>query len=291
MPKISVLTPLYNTNPLHLKEMINSVLTQTYQDFEFLLLNDSPDNQELEQIVMSFNDKRIKYLENKKNIGISASRNKLIDLARGEYLAICDHDDISLPTRFEKQVEFLDRHKEVGVVSALCEVFGNGKHVFQKHPEYDWEIKKLLADDCYVAHPAAMVRKSVLTENNITYNEFYSPAEDYKLWADLMGITHFHNIQENLLKYRTFDKNTSVLQQDKMNNAAQNIRSEIRNKYPAYFLEKLSNRIIPCTTSKINKKQYIKLFNIIPLIKIKTKQNISKVYLFNFIPLFKIITK
>ena len=265
--------------------MIESVLSQTYADFEFLLLNDSPENKELKEIVSSYKDERIQYFENKKNIGISASRNKLISLAQGEYLAICDHDDISLPTRFEKQVKYLDSHKDVGVVSALCEVFGNGKHVFQRHPEHDWQIKKMLADNCYMAHPAAMVRKSVLTENDIAYNEFYSPAEDYKLWADLMEFTHFYNIQEILLKYRTFDKNTSVLQKEKMNNAAQNIRWEIRNKYPAYSLENILEKFtVSSTPSSKKTKIYIKLFGIIPLLKIKKR----KIFLFNFIPILTI---
>lgn len=261
--------------------MIESVLSQTYTDFEFLLLNDSPENKELKKIVSLYKDERIQYIENEKNIGISASRNKLINLSQGEYLAVCDHDDISCPTRFEKQVRYLDEHQDIGVVSALCECFGDGKHTFLKHPEHDWQIKKMLADGCYMAHPAAMIRKSVLVKNNIIYNKFYSPAEDYKLWTDLMEFTHFYNIQETLLKYRTFDKNTSVLQKEKMNNAAQNIRWEIRNKYPAYSIEKL---LCSLTSSDKKTKIHIKLFGIIPFLKIKKR----KIFLFNFIPFLTI---
>ena len=109
MPKVSVLTPLYNTNPSFLKEMIESILNQTFKDFEFLLLNDSPENKELKKIVESYNDRRIIYLENEKNLGISKSRNKLLELAKGEYIAIFDHDDISLPERLENRWIFLTK--------------------------------------------------------------------------------------------------------------------------------------------------------------------------------------
>ncbi|MDO4423824.1 MAG: glycosyltransferase family A protein, partial [Pseudomonadota bacterium] len=97
-------------NHAHLRACIESILNQTYADFEFIILNDSPENTELGQIVKSYNDARIKYVCNDKNIGISASRNKLIDLARGKYLAIFDHDDISHPSRLERQVRFLDEN-------------------------------------------------------------------------------------------------------------------------------------------------------------------------------------
>ena len=116
MPKISVLMPIYNTNSQHLREAISSILNQTYVDYEFIILNDSPDNLELDNLVQEFNDKRIKYIKNKQNIGITPSRNRLIELSKGEYLAVMDHDDVSLPERFARQVEFLDANLDYGVV-------------------------------------------------------------------------------------------------------------------------------------------------------------------------------
>ena len=117
MPKISVLTPLYNTEPDQLKEMIESVLAQSFSDFEFLLLNDSPDNTELESLVKGFSDPRIRFFSNEENLGISESRNKLLGLASGDYIAILDHDDICYPTRLEKEAAYLDSHPDVGAVS------------------------------------------------------------------------------------------------------------------------------------------------------------------------------
>lgn len=116
MSSVSVLMPIYRTNHSHLKEAIESVLNQTYQDFEFLILNDSPDDKNLEEFVLSYKDKRIKYFKNEKNMGITPSRNKLISLATGKYLMVMDHDDISLPTRMEEQVAFLEKHNKWFVV-------------------------------------------------------------------------------------------------------------------------------------------------------------------------------
>ena len=108
MPRISVLMPVYNTRPEHLREAINSILAQTFTDFEFLILNDCSTDPAVEEVVKSYDDPRIIYAVNEHNLGISGSRNKLLDMAKGEYLAVMDHDDVSLPERLEKQAAFLD---------------------------------------------------------------------------------------------------------------------------------------------------------------------------------------
>ena len=193
MPKVSVLTPVFDTNHAHLRQCIDSVLQQTFADFEFIILNDSPDNVELEKIILSYRDKRIRYKKNEINIGISASRNKLIDLARGQYLAIFDHDDISHPNRLAQQVHFLDTHPFVGVVGSWAHWFG-ARDFVRKTPEFDTDIKIQLTDRCAIMHTSAMIRKSVLVDKNIRYEEQYTPAEDYRLWGQLMKVTDFHNL-------------------------------------------------------------------------------------------------
>ena len=276
-PKVSVLTPIYNTNPAHLREMIESILNQTFTDFEFLILNDSPDNTEIEKIVLDYakHDKRIKYYKNSKNMGITPSRNKLLKLASGEYLAIFDHDDISLPERLKLQVEYLDKTPDVGVVSGCLEHFGAEKHVWP-YPESDIDIRIMTCDNCVVAHTAAMIRKSVLTENGIEYEEYYTPAEDYRLWTRLMDVTHFHNIQRVLVKYRWTGNNTTTLQKNKMEDARRTIYLEFRDKHPAIYQE------FKKTTSRTLFRLY--LFGCLPIIKIKK----NWVYLFAVIPVFKI---
>lgn len=99
-------------------------MQQTLTDFELLILNDSPDNRELKNIISGYNDSRIVYIENARNIGISASRNKLLKTARAQYVAIMDHDDISLPGRLEKQALYLDASPDIGVVGCNIRKIG-----------------------------------------------------------------------------------------------------------------------------------------------------------------------
>lgn len=278
-PRVSVLTPIYNTNPAHLREMIESILNQTFTDFEFLILNDSPDNAEIEKIVLEYasHDARIKYAKNEKNMGITPSRNKLLKMARGEYLAIFDHDDISVLDRLEQEVAYLDAHPHIGVVSGWLQYFGQNNTLF-KDPETDNEIKKCLTNYCCVRHTAAMIRKSVLTENNIEYEQEYSPCEDYQLWARLMEKTCFYNIQEILVYYRWFNENTSNKLHKKMDLIGERVRNEIADKHP--FLRAEYEKYLNRGTAF-----RLRLFGVIPILKIKNNWWM----LFEFIPVFKIL--
>ncbi|MFQ6759860.1 MAG: glycosyltransferase [Alphaproteobacteria bacterium] len=275
-PRVSVLTPIYNTNPAHLREMIESILSQTFTDFEFLILNDSPDNTEIEKIVLGYakRDKRVRYAKNEKNMGITPSRNKLLDMARGEYVAIFDHDDISVPTRLAQQVAYLDTHPSVDVVSGWLQYFGADNSVWRT-PEFDTDIRIMLCDGCYIAHTAAMIRKSVLTDNNIKYEEFYTPAEDYMLWVRLMDVTHFYNIPDVLVKYRWTGDNTSSVLSSRTESARRAIQLVVRDTHPGTFdAFKHTN---PNTTFRL------RLFGFIPLLKIKN----NWIVLFECIPICK----
>ena len=266
--KISVLMPVYKTDEKFLREAIESILNQTFTDFEFLILDDCPED-DRENIVKSYNDPRIKYFKNEKNLGITPSRNKLIDMAQGEYLAVFDHDDISLPERFAKQVEFLDNNPEVGVVSsAFKSVSDNKTHIYPKDSAY---IKMISMSYCAMLHPASMIRKSVLIENNIRYEEKFSPAEDYALWCRLIPYTEFHNLEEVLFLYRDHENNTSHNQHDQMKNGTIYVQAFVRNKHPDLYQEYLWH------ANHITK---MKLFGIIPFITIKKKRDITKIYLF-----------
>lgn len=284
-PKVSVLTPIYNTNPQHLREMIESVLNQTFDDFEFLILNDSPDNTEIENIVKEYaaKDKRIKYFKNEKNIGISDSRNKLMELAAGEYIAIVDHDDISLPDRFIQQVDFLDKNPHIGVVSGWIEYYIEGKRTgkYWQTVEHNIKIKERLTVNCEVCHPTAMIRRSVLIENNIKYEAKYSPCEDYIMWIRLFDKTRFYNIQNPLLLYRMHDNRTSILYENKMKTITHDISYLARSKFSAYYEELLKSETLNKTIFRL------RLFGFFPLFKIKN----NKVYLFDFLPICKIMWK
>lgn len=228
-PKVSVLMPVYKTPEKYLRQNIESILNQTYTNFEFLILDDCPEYPS-EKIVTSYNDKRIKYLKNEKNLGISESRNKLVQTAVGEYLAIADHDDISLPERFAKEVAFLDEHPDVGVVGTWYERFPKSK--IKKKFVVNSQIVQDLMFNCSILHPSSMIRKSVLTEYNIKYDSKYSPAEDRALWCSLIGKTKFANIPEVLLKYRDHETNASKTQAIKMENASKEINKIMKTEHP-----------------------------------------------------------
>ena len=279
MPKVSVLMPVYKTNEKYLREAIESILNQTYKDFEFLIVDDCPSDSR-ESVVKSYNDERIKYFKNEKNLGISGARNKLIDLSSGEYLAIFDHDDISLPTRFEKEVEYLDNNPDVGVVSCNFKTLIKQKE--SSLPNNDEDIKLGLMGGCVILHPASMIRKSILINNNIRYEEEFSPDEDYMMWCRLIKYTKFHNIKEVLFNYRDHDQNTSHKQNTKMIKVDILIKSIIKKEYPDLYntFLSLSRQIY-----------YFKLFNLIPIITIEKLNRKISIYLFNKIPLLSIKTK
>ena len=274
MPKISVLMPVYKTKEEYLRQAIESVLAQTFTDFEFLILDDCPED-DREKIVKSYADKRIKYFKNEKNLGISEARNKLVTLAKGEYLAIVDHDDISLPARFEKEAAYLDAHPEVGVVSANKKTII--KHRQTSFPQEDHQIKLALMYSCVLIHPAALIRKKVLTRNGIFYDKIYSPSEDYALWCNLIPYTQFHVLDEVLIYYRDHNTNTSHTQENQMHLAAARIRAENIVRYKALWEEyKLAQ-------TRICEIKFLGL----PLLKITSKNRKTKVYLFNKILIFK----
>ena len=231
-PKVSVLMPVYKTSELYLRQAIESILSQTFKDYEFLILDDCP-LYSVEKIVKSYDDKRIFYAKNFRNLGISATRNKLIDMAKGEYLAVMDHDDIAMTERFEKQVKFLDLHPDVGVVGSWYERFPHKK--IKKMYIINSQIERDLMYNCSILHPSAMIRKSVLIENNIRYEAEFSPAEDYRLWTRLIGKTKFANIPEVLQKYRDHENNTSKNQAEKMRECSEKIRKILEKEHQNFF--------------------------------------------------------
>ena len=272
MPKVSVLTPIYNTNIQYLKEMIESVLNQTFSDFEFLILNDSPENLELDRVVQAYQrkDSRIRYLKNDVNLGISESRNRLLKESKGEYLAILDHDDVCAPERLKKEAEYLDKHPEVGVVGTWAGIIGKGRPLH--FPERNIDIKRALLHECVISHSSSMLRKKVMVKNKIQWEEEYSPSEDFMLWAKLFPYTLFHNIPEELLKWRVHEGSSGDKMRSLMKEKAEFVRSYLQRQYPAF---------LRCD-------KWIYLFNIIPFVKIYERGSMDTRYLlFGVFPLYK----
>ena len=275
MPKVSVLMPVYKTNEAYLREAIESILNQTFTDFEFLILDDCPDD-DREKVVKSYQDPRIVYAKNERNLGITPSRNKLIEMAKGEYLAVFDHDDVSLPQRLEKQVAYMDEHPEVGVCG--CRLTRMSDHHLSKNPAHSDDIKLALMEVCAVAHSSSMLRRSVLMAHHIRYEEKFSPSEDYALFARLIPYTDFHNLEEVLFHYRDHEGNTSHLQSEKMRQASFAIRAFVQAENPALYREfclKAKHTVRVCLLG-------------VPLLKMIRQGYRVKGYLFDCLPIFSI---
>ena len=268
--KVSVLTPIYRTNESYLRVAIESVLAQTFADFELLLLDDCPEDGR-EAVVKSYDDPRIVYLKNERNLGISASRNKLIDLAKGEYLAVFDHDDICRPERFAKQVAYLDAHPECGVVG------GWTKPSFGKpntYPESDHAIKIAMMNGASVWHPASMIRKSSLVEAKARYEDEYTPVEDYMLWMRLLPHVGFHNLQEVVLDYRWHETNTSVVRKRELDEQVARVRAWAKVHLPELWAEYEFRR---------ETERRLRIFGI-PVLKVRSSVRETVFRLFDRIP-------
>ena len=198
-PEVSVIMPVYNAEK-YVRLAIESILNQTFTNFEFLIFNDGSTDGSYE-VITNYTDKRIKIFNFDKNLGLVKQLNEGIRIGKGKYLARMDGDDISNPDRFKRQVEILDANPEIGVCGSWVESFGSSKRII-KYPESDEEIKVSLLARNSLAHPVIMLRRDLLVRNNISYDQEYYPSEDYKMWIDLTPLTDFYNIPAILLKYR-----------------------------------------------------------------------------------------
>ena len=270
--KVSVLTPIYKTDERFLREAIESVLKQTFTDFEFLLLDDCPED-DREKVVRSYDDKRIVYLKNERNLGITVSRYKLIDLAKGEYLAVFDHDDICRPERFAKEVAYLDAHPECGVVSGWTKPTCGGVN---EYPEDDHGIKLAMMAGISMWHPASMIRKSAL--GDIRYETDFTPVEDYMLWMKLAPHTVFHNLRDVMIDYRWHESNTSVVRKRELDVQDLRCKAWAKVNLPELYAEfELRRETV----------RRVRLFGI-PLLKIVSGRRETEIRLFDRIPFLRI---
>jgi glycosyltransferase involved in cell wall biosynthesis len=199
-PLVSIIMPAYNSQS-YLREAIDSILTQTYQNFEFIIIDDGS-NDNTDKILHSYRDKRIRLFSHTKNSGIVTSLNEGLNLAKGEYIARMDADDISFPTRIREQVNYLALHHEIGICGTWVEVFGHTNY-FWRPPTSHEAIKARLFTESSLAHPSVMIRRSTIQKNHLRYDHHYQYVEDYKLWIQASQVTRLANLPYVLLRYRT----------------------------------------------------------------------------------------
>ena len=248
-PKVSFLLPTYNSEK-YLIQCVNSILNQTYQDFEVVVVDDaSKDN--TRQILESYNDERIRIVDGPHN-GLAAALNLGIKKAKGEYIARIDADDLALPTRIEKQTAYLDKHTDISIVGSWQEHFGN--RIFIHQAAADWEeLKASLIFRCDLCHSTLMLRKSDLIKYNLFYPE-NSLQEDYELWCKAIKYIKFANIPEILGMYRVSGESITDDKQEQLVKYEANLTAK---NLTDYFGITLQPRDIELVT--LRKKFYKKL--------------------------------
>ncbi len=202
-PYVTVLMPVYNGEK-YLKEAIDSILNQTFTDFEFLIVNDSSIDRSV-NIIESYKDSRIHLVHNKVRRGLPIALNRGIDLARGNYIARMDCDDISLPDRLAKQVNFMDTHPQIGVAGTWIEHFGANHAIIKFATDPEVIRCSLLFGNYHLAHPTIIMRKAYIKANNLYYNpslKYSQYTEDTELWNRCCNYFLLSNVPEVLLKYR-----------------------------------------------------------------------------------------
>lgn len=268
-PKISVLMPVFDTPEDVLRAAVESILSQTFGNYEFLILDNGSRAAQVGEVLRGYaeKDSRIRLLRAPANLGISGGRNLLLEEARGEYLAVMDHDDIALPTRLEKQAAFLDAHPEVGVCGAQVQRFPAEKTL--RFPETHEEIEAEMFFGCPLRHPAVMLRRSAL--DGVRYEAEFSPAEDYALFARLTGKTKFANLPDVLLRYRDNGGNTTAARKRLMQANAARVRERLRAEQPALWE----------TIRGLYARLYrFELFSCIPLLTVRRELTKIRFYLF-----------
>ena len=198
--------PVYNREE-YLSLAIDSILNQEYSDFELIILLEHGCNNNCKEIVFGYTDERIRVVENKEKLGLPQSLNKGILLAKGEYIARMDSDDISYPQRIGLQVKYLDTHKDISLVGTLSRINGS---FFKKtySPEKSCEIKFEAFFLNPFVHPSVMWRKVDFMKNNFFYKNV--DAEDYELWTRVVEKLKCYNLQKYLLFYRIDGNNKTT---------------------------------------------------------------------------------
>ncbi len=210
-PLISVIMPVYNAEGF-LKYSIESILKQTYENFQFLIFDDGSSDRS-KKIIENYakKDARIKPFHSKINRGIVYNLNKGIKLSNTKYIARMDADDISHPERFEVLIDLMEKDKNIivgGSFRSLLDI--NGKEYSNPFPMYvnDLDLKVQLLNDSCFTHSSVMIRKDVLSKTGIYYDNV-APCEDYDLWVKLSKYGRFENIPKNLLMYRMHESQST----------------------------------------------------------------------------------
>ncbi len=232
---VSVIMPAYNSEK-YISGAVESLLAQTFQDFEIIVVNDCSTDNTVEK-VSSFADKRIKILQTPQNIGAAGARNLGLQHAQGQYIAFLDADDYAYPTRLEEQVSFLEKNTAIDLVGTWTEVVDEKGEVINSFclslPTHELPVK-LLFQNCF-ALSSVMMRNYL---ENISFDGTFAPAEDYELWVRLVGRVNFAILPKILTRYLEHNQGISKVKEDKMRQNVKRIISQQISKLGIEIKEK-----------------------------------------------------
>lgn len=214
MTRVSVILPVYNGEP-YLKDAVESILTQEFSNFELIAINDGSTDGSVE-VLESFRDSRVKIV-NQANRGLALTLRRGVEMACGEYVARQDQDDLSLPSRFTKQLAFMDAHPKCGAVGTWSVILKDGQltHRGHSHPTGNGRMQVMSLFDSYFVHSSVMLRRSmVLAADSYPTAPDRNPPEDFDLWSRMSRNCEFSNLPEPLIHYRELAGSISRIKAD-----------------------------------------------------------------------------
>lgn len=242
MAKVTVLMPTYNVAP-YVKEAVESVLRQSYTDFELLIIDDCSTDGTLD-VVRSISDSRIRIVQNERNLGLADNLNRGLSLIETELVSRMDGDDIAEPHWLQSEVAVLESHPEIGICGGGFERFGAVSTVVRL-PEHPQEILANMLFECSIIVPT--FRMTLYRDKRLRYRSDAFPAEDYRFWADCLRVTKAYNVQDTLFHYRMHPKQICTSLSEKQKGKVDEVR--------LYMLELLGSNM-----TEDDKNYFLKTF-------------------------------
>ena len=266
-PLVSVIMPVYNGEKF-ISEAVQSIIGQSYNNWEIVAINDASTDSSVE-ILKEFNETRIRIYENESNKGISYSRNRAIDLAKGKYIALMDNDDVSLPDRLSEQANYMENHEDIDVLSGANKIIDEKGELVQeityvlKNPKY---IKAKLLFENVFYNGTTMIRKAKLDEYNIRYRNNQYGMEDYRFWVECSKKMNMTSIDSFIYKHRLHSDNETK----------KNKSQSVKEREKCYFeIQKFS---LEQSGFKLEENDYEVIFNVLKegSVTCENKENVDE---------------
>ena len=224
VPPVTVLMSAYNAEKF-VREAVESVLCQSFSDFEFLVFDDAS-NDSTAAILSSFSDPRLKVIRNEHNLGLTVNLAKGMEKARGEFVVRMDADDVCLPDRIERQVAFLRAHPEVGLAGCAAVFYGEGLKDFTAHQSARHEdLQCELFFGYALFHPSVILRKSSFDANGLNYDPHFTCSQDHDLWVRASRVMKLAAQEDALVRMRLHGSRIGVTRKDVQTRLSNEIRA------------------------------------------------------------------